>query len=41
MYEALGTQHSSDLVIEDIVDDHIEIVMFIGSEVGHNQRGDN
>jgi len=37
--EAPGPQHGPDLVIEDVVDDHIETVMFIESEVGHNQKG--
>jgi len=37
--EALGPQHGPDLVIEDVVDGRVEVVMFVESEVGHNQRG--
>jgi len=37
--EALGPQHGPDLVIEDIVDGRVVAVMFVESEVEHNQRG--
>jgi len=37
--EALGPQRGPDLVIEDVVDGRVEAVMFVESEVGHDQGG--
>jgi len=37
--EAKGFQKGPDLIIENIVDDKVQSVMFVESEVGHDQGG--
>jgi hypothetical protein len=37
--ESKGRRRGPDLIIENVVDDRVESVMFVESEVGHNQEG--